>query len=87
MTSTGWFAAASPLLNVATGFVLFVARRTSVTTFRPAAFSAWRKLVRSISYTPLVVPVTLNEPRIVVPALGLLFHGQPRHEREQRAVW
>src|SRR5215218_10583872 len=50
---------------------------TSVTTFRPAANSACRKLVRSISYAALVVLVTVNEPRTVVPAAGLLFQVSP----------
>src|SRR5688572_3553317 len=63
--------------KLAQGLLVLGALKTSVTSLRPAASSACRKLVRSTSYHWFVVPVTVSEPRTVVPAAGLLFQVMP----------
>src|SRR5687767_2698586 len=73
--------------NVAQGLLVAGALSTSVTTLRPAANSAWRKLVRSTSYHCAVVPVTVSEPRTVPPAAGLLFHVSPPSVHVLAALW
>ena len=65
--------------NVAVGFVLTSFFITSVTTFRPAAFSCCRYAVRSHSYQRAVVELftSVTAASTVVPDGGLLFQVMP----------
>src|SRR5687768_5813767 len=76
-TSCGRFVAASSLLKITSAFCCVGFFRTSVTMLRPAAFSAFRKLVTSSSYQVCVVPVTVAVDSALPTVAGLLFHVSP----------
>src|SRR5687768_4256862 len=76
-TSCGRFVAASSLLKITSAFCCVGFLRTSVTMLRPAAFSAFRKLVTSSSYHICVVPVTVAVDSAAPTVVGLLFHVRP----------
>src|SRR5688500_1264939 len=73
MTNSGPLAASSEA-NVQSVLVDVLLRSTSVTTFRPAAFSACKNAVRSISYHFFVVPVIVFVATALKPVAGLLAH-------------
>ncbi len=75
--SSGRFAAASSLAKMIWGSLVARFLSTSVTRFRPAAFSAFRKLVRSSSTHWLLVLVSVPAASAVVPVAGRVFHVSP----------
>src|SRR5688500_2698003 len=73
-SSSGLLLAAPSALKTAQGSVMFGPLIATETAFRPAAFSALRKFVRSNSCQPLVVLVSVLLARTVVPVVGRLLY-------------
>src|SRR5688572_30588807 len=73
-SSSGLLLAAPSALNTAQGSVMFGPLIATETAFRPAAFSALRKFVRSNSCHALLVLVSVLLARTVVPVAGRLLY-------------
>src|SRR5688500_14336636 len=73
-SSSGLLLAAPSALKTAQGSVMFGPLIATETVFRPAAFSALRKFVRSNSCQALVVLVSVLLARTAVPVVGRLLY-------------